>query len=85
MPASNQSKFTTLAEWAAAREDMRIVCACGRTINLTAGKIIIETAKLNRVDPHAWLADTLTRLANGHRINALGDLMPWTHAAREVS
>ncbi len=40
MPASNQSKFTTLAEWAAAREDMRIVCACGRTINLPGGKIV---------------------------------------------
>jgi hypothetical protein len=40
MPASNQSKFTTFAEWAAAREDMRIVCACGRTINFPAGKIV---------------------------------------------
>lgn len=45
---------------------------------------LIETAKLNRVDPQAWLADSLTRLAEGHRINALGDLMPWTYAARVV-
>ncbi|RZL75487.1 MAG: transposase [Sphingomonas sp.] len=46
---------------------------------------LIETAKLNRVDPQAWLADTLKRLANGHRINAIGDLMPWAYAARVVS
>lgn len=43
---------------------------------------LIETAKLNRADPQAWLTDTLTRLAGGHRINALGDLMPWAYAAR---
>lgn len=43
---------------------------------------LIETAKLNRVDPHAWLTDTLTRLAGGHHINALGDLMPWAYANR---
>jgi len=46
---------------------------------------LIETAKLNRVDPQAWLTDTLKRLANGHRINTLGDLMPWAYANRVVS
>lgn len=40
MTTQNQSKFTTLGEWAASREDMRIACACGRTINLPAVKII---------------------------------------------
>lgn len=43
---------------------------------------LIETAKLNRVDPQAWLTDTLTRLAGGHHINALSDLMPWAYANR---
>ncbi|RYF03556.1 MAG: hypothetical protein EOO77_30880 [Oxalobacteraceae bacterium] len=40
MPAQNLSEFTTLGEWEKARADMRIVCACGRTINLPAAKII---------------------------------------------
>lgn len=40
MPAQNQSKFMTLEEWATSREDMRIACACGRTINFPAVKII---------------------------------------------
>ncbi|WP_445190553.1 hypothetical protein [Sphingomonas sp. Sph1(2015)] len=30
------------------------------------------------------MTDTLKRLAGGHRINALGDLMPWAYAARVV-
>lgn len=41
---------------------------------------LIETAKLNRVDPQAWLADTLSRLAAGHPATALDALMPWHHA-----
>jgi len=41
---------------------------------------LIETAKLNGVDPQAWLADTLARLAAGHRATALDTLMPWNHA-----
>lgn len=32
--------YRTLAEWAKDRADMRIVCACGRTINLPAERIL---------------------------------------------
>jgi transposase len=42
---------------------------------------LIETAKLNAVDPQAWLTDTLTKLANGHRRKQLSELMPWNYAA----
>ena len=38
---------------------------------------LIENCKLSGIDPHAWLTGTLTRLANGHPSNAVGDLMPW--------
>ena len=37
---------------------------------------LIETAKLNGVDPLAWLTDTLGRIAD-HKINRLEELMPW--------
>jgi transposase len=40
---------------------------------------LIETAKLNAVDPQAWLAQTLSRLAAGHPAIALDALMPWHH------
>ena len=42
---------------------------------------LIETCKLSGVDPQAWLADTLSRLAAGHPATALDQLMPWKHAA----
>ena len=42
---------------------------------------LIECCKLNVVNPHEWLTDTLTRLANGHPANRVGDLMPWTAVA----
>lgn len=38
---------------------------------------LIETAKLNGVDPQAWLANTPARLAAGHHATALDALMPW--------
>jgi len=40
---------------------------------------LIETAKLNAIDPQAWLTDTLTRLANGHGNRRLAELMPWNY------
>jgi transposase len=42
---------------------------------------LIETAKLNGVDPQAWLADVLTRLVNLWPNDRLDDLMPWAWAA----
>jgi transposase len=37
---------------------------------------LIETAKLNSVNPQAWLTDVLARIAD-HPINKIGDLLPW--------
>ncbi len=43
---------------------------------------LIETAKLNGVDPQAWHTDTLGRIS-GHKITKLDQLMPWNCDARE--
>ena len=37
---------------------------------------LIETAKLNGVDPQAWLADVLARIADTP-LSRLPDLLPW--------
>ena len=37
---------------------------------------LIATAKLNDIDPQAWLADVLARI-NDHAIHRLGELLPW--------
>jgi transposase len=41
---------------------------------------LIMTAKLNDIDPQAWLANVLARI-NDHPIHRLGDLLPWNWAA----
>ena len=37
---------------------------------------LIVTAKMNDIDPHAWLADVLARIAD-HSANRLDELLPW--------
>jgi hypothetical protein len=41
---------------------------------------LIETCKLSGVDPHAYLADTLTRIVDGHLDSKIDDLLPWAYA-----
>jgi transposase len=41
---------------------------------------LIETAKLNGIDPQAWLTDTLARIPE-HKINKIDELLPWNWAA----
>ena len=37
---------------------------------------LIATAKLNDIDPQAWLADVLARI-NDHAVHRLDELLPW--------
>lgn len=39
---------------------------------------VLETAKLNGLDPEAHLADVIDRMAKGHPINRLAELLPWS-------
>jgi hypothetical protein len=43
---------------------------------------LIETCKLNAVEPHAWLAATLTAIVNGHKQSQIDDLLPLNYAAK---
>src|SRR6266404_3210435 len=40
---------------------------------------LIETCKLNDVDPLAYLTDVLTRIVNGHPNSDIDKLLPWTY------
>ena len=44
---------------------------------------LIETAKLNDVDPQAWLTDVLSRIAE-HKITRLDELLPWRYAEKSA-
>jgi hypothetical protein len=41
---------------------------------------LIETCKLNGVNPHPWFAETLTKLVNRWPASLIDNLMPWAYA-----
>jgi transposase len=45
---------------------------------------ILESAKLNRLNPEAYLADVIDRMAKGHPINRLSELLPWNWKQQET-
>jgi transposase len=50
-----------------------------------AAYTLIETCKLNDVDPQAWLADILARLPD-HPAKQIDELLPWTwNKARQLA
>jgi len=42
---------------------------------------LIRTARLNGVEPEAWLSDVIARIG-AHPINRLAELLPWRHRRR---
>jgi len=45
---------------------------------------LIETARLNDVDPEAWLGDLISRIAD-HPNAKIDELLPWNLAAVDCS
>ncbi len=43
---------------------------------------LVETCKLNEIDPQAWFADTLTKIVNAHPNAKIDELMPWTFTSQ---
>ena len=46
---------------------------------------LIETCKLNAVDPYAYLAETITKIVNGHPNSRLDELLPWAYPATALA
>jgi len=45
---------------------------------------LIETCKLNDVDPLSYLTDVLTRIVNGHPNSEIDQLLPWAYRRQEL-
>lgn len=41
--------------------------------------LLVETAKLNGLDPYAYLTDVITRIVAGHPQSQIDDLLPWAY------
>jgi len=46
---------------------------------------LIETAKMNDLEPYAYLRDVLERMVDGHPINRLDELLPWNWKPQRLS
>lgn len=42
---------------------------------------LIETCKMNAINPHEWLTATITAIVRGHKQSQIHDLLPWNYAA----
>jgi transposase len=45
---------------------------------------LIETCKLNDIDPLAYLTDALTRIVNGHPNRDIDQLLPWAYRKQDL-
>ena len=62
------------------RKNFLFVGSAGGGKSAAIAYTLIETAKLNGVDPQAWLTDILSRIAD-HKITRIDELLPWRYAA----
>jgi hypothetical protein len=45
---------------------------------------MVESARLNGLNPHAYLADVIDRMAKGWPRSRLGELLPWNWSATKA-
>ena len=68
--------------------DPQLRSALGRKNHLFAGSdggadrwaivaSLLETAKLNGIEPYAYLKDVLERMTDGHPTSRIDELLPW--------
>jgi hypothetical protein len=61
------------------RKNFLFVGSAGGGNSAAIAYTLIQTAKLNGVDPQAWLSHVLGRIAD-HKITRIHDLLPWLRA-----
>lgn len=79
LEADNNSAERAMKPVALGRKNYLFVGSEGGGKAAATAYTLIETAKLNGVDPQAWLSHVLGRIAD-HKITRLNELMPWLYA-----
>jgi len=75
----NNTAERSMRSIALGRKDYLFMGSEGGSKSAAIAYTLIETAKLNGVDPQAWLTDVLGCIAD-HKITKLDELMPWRYA-----
>src|SRR5262249_36971703 len=82
---SNNAAERALRGIALGRKSWLFACSDRGGRRAAAMYSVIVTAKMNDVDPQAWLADVLARIAE-HPAHRLDELLPWNwRATRETT
>src|SRR4051812_19204364 len=98
-PHSRTAAPCLVADRVTPRDQLRAIrpIALGRKNSLFAGSdggahhwalvaSLLATAKLNEVEPQAWLTDVLERMVSGRtKATELEQLLPWTWKAQQLA
>jgi len=79
LEADNNSAERSMKPVALGRKNYLFVGSEGGGKSAAIAYTLIESAKLNGIDPQAWLTDILSRIAD-HKITRLDELLPWRYA-----
>jgi transposase len=80
LEADNNGAERAMKPVALGRKNFLFVGSAGGGKAAAIAYTLIESAKLNGVDPQAWLTDVLGRIAD-HKITRIDELLPWRYAA----
>jgi transposase len=80
LEADNNAAERAMKPIALGRKNFLFVGSAGGGKSAAIAYTLIQTAKLNGVDPQAWLTDVLSRIAD-HKITRIDELLPWRYAA----
>jgi hypothetical protein len=80
LEADNNGAERALKPVALGRKNYLFVGSEGGGRSAAIAYTLIETAKLNGINPQAWLTDMLGRIAD-HKITRIDELLPWHCAA----
>jgi hypothetical protein len=83
LEADNNCAERALKPVALGRKNFLFVGSEGGGRSAAIAYTLIESAKLNGVDPQAWLTDVLGRIAD-HKINKIDELLPWNWAENAI-
>jgi len=82
MPDNNSAE-RALKSVALGRKNYLFIGSEGGGKSAAIAYTLVETAKLNGIDPQAWLTEILNRIAD-HKINRIDALLPWNWAAAQL-